>query len=92
VNEKGHTVNVMSLQPLEEKWRAFGWQVLEADGHDLAALIDALEKAKGIKGRPTVIIAHTIKGKGVSFMENNVDFHGKAPTPEQAEKALAELA
>jgi transketolase len=92
VSEQGHTVNIMGLQPLEEKWRAFGWQVLETDGHDLSALIEALEKAKGIKGRPTVIIAHTIKGKGVSFMENNVDFHGKAPTPEQAEKALAELA
>jgi transketolase len=82
----------MALQPLEEKWRAFGWQVLETDGHDISALIETLEKAKGIEGRPTVIIAHTVKGKGVSFMENNPAFHGKAPTPEQAEKALAELA
>jgi transketolase len=92
VSEEGHTVNIMGLQPLEEKWRAFGWEVLEADGHDLSALIETLEKAKGIKGQPTVIIAHTVKGKGVSFMENNPAFHGKAPTPEQAEKALAELA
>lgn len=92
VSEEGHTVNIMSLQPLAEKWRAFGWQVLEADGHDLSALIETLERAKGIKGQPTVIIAHTVKGKGVSFMENNPAFHGKAPTPEQAEKALAELA
>ncbi|UCH87604.1 MAG: transketolase, partial [Dehalococcoidia bacterium] len=92
VSEEGHTVNIMALQPLEEKWRAFGWQVLETDGHDLSALIETLEKAKGTKGRPTVIIAHTVKGKGVSFMENNPAFHGKAPTPEQAEKALAELA
>jgi len=92
VSEEGHTVNIMSLQPLAEKWRAFGWQVLETDGHDLSALIETLEKAKGIKGQPTVIIAHTVKGKGVSFMENNPAFHGKAPTPEQAEKALAELA
>lgn len=92
VGEEGHTVNIMSLQPLAEKWRAFGWEVLEADGHDIAALIDALEKAQAVKGKPAVIIAQTVKGKGVSFMENNPAFHGKAPTPEQAEKALAELA
>jgi transketolase len=92
VSEGGHTVNILNLQPLEDKWRAFGWQVLETDGHDLSALIETLEKAKGFKGCPTVIIAHTVKGKGVSFMENNPAFHGKAPTPEQAEKALAELA
>jgi len=92
VNEEGHTVNIMGLQPLEEKWRAFGWQVLEADGHDLGALIEVLEKAQAVKGRPTLVIAHTVKGKGVSFMENNPAFHGKAPTPEQAEQALEELA
>jgi transketolase len=92
VGEEGHTVNIMSLQPLSDKWRAFGWEVLEADGHDIAALIEALEKARGVKEKPAVIIAHTVKGKGVSFMENNPAFHGKAPTPEQAEKALAELA
>jgi len=92
VSEEGPTVNILDLHPLEEKWRAFGWEVLETDGHDLSALIAALDKAKAVKGRPTVIIAHTVKGKGVSFMENNPAFHGKAPTPEQAEKALAELA
>jgi transketolase len=92
VSEEGHTVNILNLQPLEEKWRAFGWEVLQTDGHDLPALIETLDKAKAVKGRPTVIIAHTVKGKGVSFMENNPAFHGKAPTPEQAEKALAELA
>ena len=92
VGEEGHTVNIMSLQPLAEKWRAFGWEVLEADGHDIAALIDALEKAQAVKGNPAVIIAQTVKGKGVSFMENNPAFHGKAPSPEEAEKALAELA
>jgi len=92
VSEQGHTVNILDLQPLEEKWRAFGWEVLETDGHDLSALIATLAKAKAVKGHPTVIIAHTVKGKGVSFMENNPAFHGKAPTPEQAEKALAELA
>ena len=92
VGEEGHTVNIMSLQPLAEKWRAFGWEVLEADGHDIAALIDALEKAQAVKGKPAVIIAQTVKGKGVSFMENNPAFHGKAPSPDEAEKALAELA
>jgi len=92
VGEEGHTVNIMSLQPLAEKWRAFGWEVLEAAGHDIAALIDALEKAQAVKGKPAVIIAQTVKGKGVSFMENNPAFHGKAPSPEEAEKALAELA
>jgi transketolase len=92
VGKEGHTVNIMSLQPLAEKWRAFGWEVLEADGHDIAALIEALEKAQGVKDKPAVIIAHTVKGKGVSFMENNPTFHGKAASPEEAEKALAELA
>ena len=92
VSEAGHTVNIMSLQPLAEKWRAFGWEVLEADGHDIAALVEALEKARTVKGKPAVIIARTVKGKGVSFMENNPAFHGKAASPREAEKALAELA
>ena len=92
VREDGHTANIMSLAPLPDKWRAFGWHVLEADGHDFASLLDALEKAQTLKGRPTAIVAHTIKGKGVSFMENNPAFHGKAPSPEQAEQALQKLA
>jgi transketolase len=83
---------VMRTDPLPDKWQAFGWHVEEVDGHDLGQVIDALEKARDIRGRPTVIIAHTVKGKGVSFMENNPEWHGKAPTPEQAERALAELA
>ena len=92
VSEAGHTVNIMSLQPLADKWRAFGWEVLEADGHDIGALVEALEKARTVKGKPAVIIARTVKGKGVSFMENNPAFHGKTASPEEAEKALAELA
>jgi transketolase len=92
VSEAGHTVNIMSLQPLADKWRAFGWEVLEADGHDIGALVEALEKARTVKGKPAVIIARTVKGKGVSFMENNPAFHGKAASPQEAEKALAELA
>ncbi len=92
VREDGYTANIMSLAPLPDKWRAFGWHVLEVDGHDLAALMGAFEKAHGLRERPAVVIAHTTKGKGVSFMENNPAFHGKAPTPEQAEQALRELA
>ena len=87
----GWTCDVMDTEPFPEKWRAFGWHTIEVDGHDLAQIIAAFEKAKLIKGKPTAIIAHTIKGKGVSFMESNLDFHGKAPTPEEAERALKEL-
>ena len=88
----GWNFEVMNLEPLPDKWRSFGWEVIEVDGHDFSQILAAFEKAEQIKGRPTVIIAHTVKGKGVSFMENNLQFHGKAPTPEQAEKALEELA
>ena len=88
----GFNRDIMNLDPLPKKWEAFGWHVIEIDGHDINQLLDAFKKARGIKGKPSVIIAHTIKGKGVSFMENNVDFHGKAPNAEQLEKALKELA
>ena len=87
----GWTKDVMNLEPLGEKWKSFNWQVIEIDGHDIAKVIDAFEKAKNVTGKPTVIIAHTIKGKGVSFMENNPDFHGKAPNAEELKKALKEL-
>jgi len=88
----GWNRDVMSLAPFEEKWRAFGWHVIEVDGHDLAQVIDGLNRAKSVEGQPAVIIAHTIKGKGVSFMENNVEFHGKTPNAAQLEIALKELA
>jgi len=88
----GWNSEVMNTEPLAEKWRAFGWEVLEVDGHDIGQILAAFNHAEGVKGRPTAIIAHTIKGKGVSFMENNPDFHGMAPTREQAAKALEELA
>jgi len=87
----GWNRDVMNLDPFNKKWEAFGWHVIEVDGHDLTRLIDAFNQAPKIKGKPTVIIAHTIKGKGVSFMENNPDFHGKAPTPAEVEIALKEL-
>jgi len=87
----GWNRDVMNLDPFPMKWQAFGWQVIEVDGHDLAQLIQAFDQAKLVKGQPTVIIAHTIKGKGVSFMENNPDFHGKAPNAEEVKIALKEL-
>ena len=87
----GRNCDVMNLEPLDKKWEAFGWHVIEVDGHDLAGLLKAFEQAKLVKGQPAVIIAHTVKGKGVSFMENNVDFHGKAPSTAEVEIALKEL-
>jgi transketolase len=87
----GWNREVMSLEPFPAKWQAFGWQVIETDGHSLPRLTQALDKAKKIKGQPAVIIAHTIKGKGVSFMENNPHFHGTAPTDEEVKLALKEL-
>jgi len=87
----GRTCDIMDLEPLADKWRSFNWHVLDINGHDINQILQAAKKAQEVKQRPTVIIAHTIKGKGVSFMENNVDFHGKAPTPEETERALKEL-
>lgn len=87
----GYTKDIMSLEPLDEKWKAFGWHVIEINGHDMTEILDALDAAVEIKHKPAVIIAHTIKGKGVSFMENQVQYHGKALTEEQLEKALEEL-
>ena len=83
----GRVCDIMGLEPLIDKWHAFNWNVLEIDGHNMSQIVDSLQKAKTIKGSPTVIIAHTIKGKGVSFMENNVAYHGKAPSPQDTEIA-----
>jgi len=87
----GWTRDIMNLEPLSLKWQAFGWHIIEINGHDFNQILTALEEARKIKSQPTVVIAHTIKGKGVSFMENNPAFHGKAPTLEEAERALKEL-
>jgi transketolase len=87
----GWNKDIMNLEPLGQKWAAFGWHVIEVDGHNFEQLIAAFDKAKEIKGKPTVIIAHTVKGKGVSFMENNPEFHGKAPNAEELKIALKEL-
>ena len=86
-----YVADIQPLEPLADKWRAFGWHVIEIDGHDMAQVVEALETAKTIKGQPTLILAHTIKGKGVSFMENVPEWHGKAPCIEEAECALDEI-
>ncbi len=87
----GWTQDIMNLEPFAQKWQAFGWRTIEIDGHDFNQILAALQESQNTKAEPTIIIAHTTKGKGVSFMENNVAFHGKAPTPEEVEKALKEL-
>ena len=87
----GAIQEILDLDPLPQKWAAFGWQVQEVDGHDIPQIVAAIERAQPASGRPNVIIAHTVKGKGVSFMENNNHFHGVAPTAEETEAALKEL-
>jgi transketolase len=80
-----------TLNPIAEKWKAFSWHVIECDGHDIRALLDALDEAAATKGKPTVIVAHTVKGKGVSFMEGALDWHGKTANEEQAKQAIEEI-
>jgi transketolase len=87
----GRVSEVLELEPFAEKWRAFRWNTIEADGHDLAALEKIFQAAPQLAGRPTVIIAHTIKGKGVSFMEDRLEWHYKSPSVEQLDQALAEV-
>jgi transketolase len=89
--ETGPISREMALEPLASKWESFGWQVKEVDGHDINALQDALESVKAESEKPTIIIAHTIKGKGVSFVEQDFTFHGRALNPEQADKAREEI-
>lgn len=88
----GDTEDVMSLEPLDEKWRAFGWHVIEVDGHDFTELVSAFEAVPEVPGKPTLVIANTIKGKGVSFAENVARWHHQVPNDEELERALAELA
>jgi transketolase len=87
----GFVKAILDLEPVVDKWKAFGWPVLEISGHDLGQIDKALDEAETIKGRPTFIVAHTVKGKGVSFMENDPDWHGKAPTPAQALAGIREI-
>ena len=87
----GNVDEIMGVAPLDKKWESFGWNVIKADGHSFEEILGSLEKAKECKGKPTVIIAETTKGKGVSFMENVCGFHGVAPTAEETELAVKEL-
>jgi len=87
----GNINDVMSPYPIDEKFKAFGFEVINIDGHNIEEIINAFEKAKTIKNKPTAIIAKTVKGKGVSFMENNASWHGKAPNEEQYIQAINEL-
>ena len=87
----GWCSDVMDMEPLADKWRSFGWHAIECDGHDFGELMDALDGAEKIRGKPKVILAHTIKGKGVSFIENQAKWHGIAPKKDELEKALKEL-
>lgn len=87
----GKNEDVMNIEPIDEKFKSFGWHVIKIDGHNFEEIFAALEEAKNTKGKPTMIIASTVKGKGVSFMENQAGWHGKAPSSEQAQQALEEL-
>ncbi len=87
----GRVSDVMNVMPYESKLEAFGWNVITIDGHNIEQILDAFDKAKTVKGKPTAIVAKTIKGKGVSFMEDQASWHGKAPNEEQYNQAMAEL-
>lgn len=89
--ETGPISREMALEPLVDKWRSFGWSVGEVDGHDIPTITEALKSTRNISGQPSILIAHTIKGKGVSFVEADFTFHGRALKPEQAEKAREEI-
>ncbi len=87
----GEIEDVMDPRPIADKWKAFGWHVIETNGHDLDQLNGAIEEAKKVTGKPVMIIAKTVKGKGVSYMEDQAGWHGKAPGDEELAKALEEL-
>ncbi|MHB1442558.1 MAG: transketolase [Candidatus Humimicrobiaceae bacterium] len=87
----GNVSEIMGIAPVADKWRAFGWEVIEIDGHDFKQLTESLYKAKKVKGKPTIIIANTVKGKGVSFMENNCKWHGNVPSQDEYSAAIAEI-
>ena len=91
VQQSGNVSKQMDIAPVVDKWRAFRWHTLEIDGHDMAAVVQALDEARAVPGKPTIIVAHTTKGKGVSFMEHNFEWHSKPLTPELTAQALAEL-
>ncbi len=87
----GHVSDVMPIEPVAEKWKSFGWHVIEIDGHDMKQILEAYREAREVKDKPVFINARTVKGKGVSFMENEIGWHGVAPKPEEAARAKEEL-
>ena len=87
----GQCCDVMCIEPIVDKWEAFGWNVIDINGHDMKAVVGALDKAESVKMKPTMIVARTVKGKGVSFFENKVEYHGITPTHEELEMAVKEL-
>ena len=91
IQATGPTKEIFDIPDIAEKWRAFGWNVLSVDGHDVGAILDVLDEAAAIKGAPTLIVADTVKGKGVSFAENLAAFHNAAMSQEQYDKALLEI-
>ena len=91
VQQTGKVAEILDISPIVEKWQAFNWHVIEIDGHDMAQIVRALDDAESVADIPTLIVSRTIKGKGVSWMELNSEWHGKAPDPEQTRRALAEL-
>ena len=91
VQQTGKVAERVDIEPIADKWRAFNWNVIEIDGHDMGQIVEALDAWEEVEGRPTLILSHTIKGKGVSWMELDAAWHGKAPDADQAEKALKEL-
>lgn len=91
LQQNGPVKDIQNIEPLADKWRAFGWHTIEIDGHDLGAVVKAYDEAQGVTGCPQVIVARTVKGKGVSFMELNPAWHGVAPTPDELEQALKEV-
>jgi len=91
IQQDGLTEQIMPLEPLAAKWRAFNWNVIEVDGYDYLQLIEAFEHAEMTKNRPTIIIAHTVKGKGISFMEWSPHYHGTAPPKDRMSDVLREL-
>jgi transketolase len=91
VQNDGFTKNILSSEPVADKWRSFGWHVVEIDGHSIPALLEAIDETGQVRDQPSMIVCRTKKGKGVSFMENNPDWHGKAPNRDQLAQALAEL-
>ncbi len=88
----GPVAKVMNVEPITDKWRAFGWEVMDVDGHDIAALCGALDRAETVKGKPVCIVCRTVKGKGCTLFEGKVEFHGTTPSKEELEVAMKELA